>query len=212
MTGYPMSYPNIRSTFCCTISIIYVLLALFLLLTFILSHYKYIFFIIFLIFYKKPLVIVAGMETKLSIFLCFYALLVFVVTIMPFEDEKQCIYINNFHISTIVFLHLYLINFCLFVDGETKESKKDIRINGYLHNLGKHKIWKGIGGNIINFHEGRKMDDGGNVVKFPSGGRSGYGGKVVNFPERGKDGGRRNIIIFPGVEEGGGGGNVGDGA
>ncbi|KAI5433920.1 hypothetical protein KIW84_020961 [Lathyrus oleraceus] len=160
------------------------------------------------------------METKLSIFLCFYALLVFVVTSMPFEDEKQCIYINNFHISTIVFLHLYLINFCLFVDGETKESKKDIRINGHLHDLSKGKIWIGIGGkinrscggNIINFHEGRKMDDGGNVVKFPSGGRSGYGGKVVNFPKGGKDGGRRNIIIFPGVEEGGGGGNVGDGA
>ncbi|CAL5190231.1 unnamed protein product [Lathyrus oleraceus] len=134
------------------------------------------------------------MGTKLSIFLCFYALLVFVVTSMPFEDEKQY--------------------------GETKESKKDIRINGHLHDLSKGKIWIGIGGkinrscggNIINFHEGRKMDDGGNVVKFPSGGRSGYGGKVVNFPKGGKDGGRRNIIIFPGVEEGGGGGNVGDGA
>ncbi|CAK8538391.1 unnamed protein product [Lathyrus sativus] len=118
------------------------------------------------------------METKLSIFLCFYALLlVFVVTITPFEDEKQY--------------------------GETKEPKKDIRINGYLHNLGKGKDIR-----IISFLEGRKEDGAGNVVKFPgagnvvkfpSGGRWGYGGKVINLPEVGK-GGRRNIIIFPGVD------------
>ncbi|CAI8586430.1 unnamed protein product [Vicia faba] len=121
------------------------------------------------------------MKTKLSIFLCYALLLVFVVKAMPFEVRKQ--------------------------DGETKESKTNIRINGYVHNPVKCKIWKGF----INYFQGRKVDDSGNVIKFPSGGRSGYGGKTINFPEGGKGGVGRNIIIFPRVEEESDDGKVGDG-
>ncbi|XP_058744921.1 uncharacterized protein LOC131617678 [Vicia villosa] len=122
------------------------------------------------------------MNSKLSIFLCFYALLlVFVVTTMPLEDVKQY--------------------------DETIESKTNIGINRYIHNAVKFKIWKGM----INYFKGRKVDDPGNVIKFPSGGRWGYGGKAINTPDGGKGGGGGNIITFPGVEEESDGGNVGNG-
>lgn len=154
------------------------------------------------------------MNIKSFIFVFSYAmLLISIMAIEPYEDEKKCTYINSSHVC-IHFLVLYLTTiFGLFADGEIENSERNIerRDSRYKNNAAcSDGIVVDNGGDNPLFpdceKEGGMGHEGGGGKGGCAGGEGGDGKEGAKG--KGSCGGGPPDITFPGSANAGGSGNV----